>query len=128
MLSNRARGEPESSLKRSPSAQTSPALARSAMRSNSSGDTVASMRLALLIGNGTPGWLTTDASTVSSTAAASANPPVKHMPITPTPLPGARAARSAATARMKSVIGRCALIANARNSAETHSREMVLTA
>ena len=44
--------------------------------------------LAGVNGNGTDGWLSTGASTLSSTAAANAKPPVKHMPITPTPGPG----------------------------------------
>ncbi len=68
------------------------------------------------------GWLSTGALTASSTAAASAKPPVKHIPITPTPRPGVRAARSAATARRYFVIGRSASAAKARNSLATHIR------
>ena len=73
-------------------------------------------------GNGTDGWLATAASTESSTAAASAKPPVKHMPMTPTPAPGVRAFRSAATARRKTLTGRAASVAKARNSLETQRR------
>lgn len=49
--------------------------------------------------NGTDGWLSTGASTLSSTAAASAKPPEKHWPITPTPLPGVAAFQIRASAR-----------------------------
>ena len=35
--------------------------------------------------NGSDGWLSTGAATAGLIAAASANPPVKHIPMTPTP-------------------------------------------
>ena len=62
------------------------------------------------------GWLPTGARTAGSTADASAKPPLKHMPITPTPRPPARPCRSRASARTYSAIGRSALRANAANS------------
>src|ERR1700677_3954163 len=37
--------------------------------------------------DGKDGWLSTGATTLGSTAMFNANPPVRHMPITPTPLP-----------------------------------------
>jgi hypothetical protein len=54
-------------------------------RSASSRPTAARLRAPR--GAGSAGWLTTGASTDASMAMASANPPVKHMPIAPTPGP-----------------------------------------
>ena len=50
-------------------------------------------------GNGSDGWLSTGASTMSSTIIASAKPPVKHMPTTPTPGPPQRSCSAAASLR-----------------------------
>ena len=69
-----------------------------------------------LTGNGTDGWLPTGARTAGSTAEASAKPPLKHMPMTPTPRPPTSPCRCRASARTYSAIGRSALRAKAANS------------
>ena len=53
----------------------------------------------LVSGKGSDGWLRTGASTTSSTIMARANPPVKHMPTTPTPGPPQRSCSAAASLR-----------------------------
>ena len=72
--------------------------------------------------NGSDGWLSTGASISSSTAIASAKPPVKHMPTAPTPGPPACACRSRASARSQSMTGDVRLSAHVVNSRETHAR------
>ena len=75
-------------------------------------------------GNGSDGWLSTGASTMSSTIMASAKPPVKHMPTTPTPGPPQRSCSEAASLRSHTVIGLVLLSAKAENSRETHAGPM----
>ena len=58
-----------------------------------------SARRLLRSANGSDGWLSTGASTASSTIIPSANPPVKHMPTTPTPGPPQRSCSCRASAR-----------------------------
>lgn len=67
-----------------------------------------------------PGWLATGASTAGSTAMASANPPVRHMPIAPTPGPPHSRWAVAARARSQVTTG---LVRSARtaNSRLTHT-------
>ena len=69
-------------------------------------------------GNGSDGWLSTGASTTSSTIMASANPPVKHMPTTPTPGPPQRSCSAAASLRSHTVTGLVFFSAKAENSRE----------
>ena len=69
------------------------------MTFSSASESPGSRRCRGVSGNGSDGWLMTGASTLSSTAAARAKPPVKHWPMTPTPLPGVEAFRSRASAR-----------------------------
>ncbi len=68
-----------------------------------------------------PGWLSTGASIRSSTAIASANPPVKHMPTAPTPGPPHSAWALAASSRSHPTIGLVRFRANTVNSRETHT-------
>ena len=75
----------------------------------------------LEIGNGRDGWLRTGASTTSSTIMASANPPVKHIPTTPTPGPPQCACSAAASLRSHTVTGLVFFSANAENSRETQA-------
>ena len=89
---------------------------RSAMTACSRSDIPRSRFRAAPIGNGTDGWLPTDARTAGSTAAASAKPPLKHIPMTPTPGPPAVPCRRRASARTYSAIGRSAFRAKAANS------------
>jgi hypothetical protein len=121
----RSSGTARSLVNRSPSTHR-PSLVRAATASSSAAETHGSFRRLREIGIGVEGWLITGAITDGSTAVASAKPPVKHMPMTPTPRPGVRPARSAANALRKSAIGRCALVANARNSLAMHTRAKVL--
>ncbi len=73
------------------------------------------------MGKGNDGWLRTGATTVSSTIIASANPPVKHMPTTPTPGPPHRLCSSAAKARSHTVMGLVFFRASTENSREMHA-------
>ena len=57
----------------------------------------------LPIGKGSDGWLKTGARTTSSTIIASAKPPVKHIPTTPTPGPPQRSCSDAASLRSQTV-------------------------
>ena len=75
-------------------------------------------------GNGSDGWLSTGASTTSSTIMASAKPPVKHMPTTPTPGPPQRSCSAAASLRNHTVIGLVFFSAKAENSFETQAGPM----
>ena len=72
-------------------------------------------------GNGSDGWLSTGASTTSSTIMASAKPPVKHMPTTPTPGPPQRSCSAAASLRSHTVTGLVFFRAKAENSRETQA-------
>ena len=72
-------------------------------------------------GNGSEGWLSTGASTMSSTIMASAKPPVKHMPTTPTPGPPQRSCSAAASLRSHTVTGLVLFNAKAENSRETQA-------
>ena len=72
----------------------------------------------LAIGNGCEGWLSTGASTKSSTIMASAKPPVKHMPTTPTPGPPQRSCSDLASGRSQEVIGLVRFRAKQENSRE----------
>jgi len=76
-VAKRSAGDLRSSLNRRPTALTVPLVVLSMTAPSSPSDTQGSRRCAGVIGNGTAGWLSTDASTTSSTAAASAKPPVK---------------------------------------------------
>ena len=79
---------------------------------------------ALPSGNGIDGWLSTGASISSSTAIASAKPPLKHMPTAPTPGPPACAWRSRASARSHAITGDVRLSAHVANSLrDAHLRE-----
>ena len=74
-------------------------------------------------GAGSPGWLSTGASTAGSTAIASANPPVRHMPTAPTPgPPHSTCASQADSARNHETTG---LV---RSASTTNSREMQIRA
>src|SRR5690606_41374782 len=95
---------------------------RSATAASSPAETPASRRRARLVGNGSAGSLRTGAITDSSAAAARAKPPVKHMPMTPTPLPGVPAFRSRASARTEAATGLRALVPSARNPAPLHGQ------
>ena len=75
-------------------------------------------------GKGSDGWLSTGASTMSSTIMARAKPPVKHMPTTPTPGPPQRSCSAAASLRSHTVIGLVRLSAKAENSRETQAGPM----
>ena len=75
-------------------------------------------------GNGSEGWLSTGASTTSSTIMASAKPPVKHMPTTPTPGPPQRSCSAAASLRNHTVTGLVLFSAKAENSRETQAGPM----
>ena len=72
-------------------------------------------------GKGSDGWLSTGASTMSSTIMANAKPPVKHMPTTPTPGPPHRSCSAAASLRSHTVTGLVRFNAKALNSRETHA-------
>ena len=72
-------------------------------------------------GKGSDGWLSTGASTMSSTIMASAKPPVKHIPTTPTPGPPQRSCSAAASLRSQTVIGLVFFKAKAENSRETQA-------
>ena len=69
-----------------------PAVVRSLTRARSASEIPMSALNFLESGKGSEGWLSTGARTTSSTIMASANPPVKHIPTTPTP--GRRSARA----------------------------------
>ena len=75
---NRCAGAIGSPLNRSPSAHSPPSAARFSMTFISPSENPGSRLCAAVSAIGTDGWLITEASTLSSTAAASANPPVKH--------------------------------------------------
>ena len=75
-------------------------------------------------GNGSDGWLRTGARTTSSTIMASAKPPVKHMPTTPTPGPPQRSCSAAASLRNHTVTGLVFFSAKAVNSRETQAGPM----
>jgi hypothetical protein len=79
--------------------------------------------LAGVSGAGRPGWLTTGASTAESTAMVSANPPVTHIPMVPTPGPPHSRWAAAASARSQVTTG---LVRSARmaNSRLTHTRKI----
>ena len=77
------------------------------------------------IGAGRAGWLSTGASTRSSTAMARANPPVKHMPTAPTPRPPHSACARAASARSQVTTGLVRFSANMVNSRETQTLRTV---
>ena len=79
-------------------------------------------------GNGSDGWLATGARTAGSTAAASAKPPVKHMPITPDPGPPSGSCRCRASAPDVLGDGRSARRAKAANSRVMQALASVLTA
>ena len=122
---NRSPGDIESSVKRSPS-RHSPSLRMRCWIVAASGSDMPRSRLrAEPSGSGSEGWLATGARTAGSTAAASAKPPVKHMPITPTPGPPACACSERASARTYSATGRSARRANAWNSRVMHDRAKV---
>jgi hypothetical protein len=125
---NRSFGEAASSLNRSPSRHRPSVRTRSATTARSRSDIPRSRLRAFPIGNGTDGWLATGARTTGSTAAASAKPPLKHIPITPTPGPPARSCRDRASARTYSAIGRSARRANAANSRVMQAFAMVARA
>jgi len=80
-------------------------------------------------GAGSAGWLTTEASTAGSTAIASANPPVKHMPTAPTPGPPYSPCALAASARSQPTTGlvRSASMVNSR-ATQTRSADRSVTA
>ncbi len=96
---NRSLGAIGSPLKRSPSAHRPSSAARFSMTFISPSDRPGSRFCLAVKPIGTDGWLSTGASTLSSTAAASAKPPEKHCPITPTPLLPVFSLRSRASAR-----------------------------
>ncbi len=75
-------------------------------------------------GNGSEGWLRTGASMMSSTIIANANPPVKHMPMAPTPGPPQRSCSALASWRSHEVTGLVFLSANQENSRETQAGPM----
>ncbi len=79
-------------------------------------------------GNGSDGWLSTGASTMSSTIIASAKPPVKHMPMTPMPGPPQRSCSARASWRSHDVTGLVFFRANQENSRETQAGAMERTA
>ena len=113
---NRSPGDIPSSVKRNPSRHSPSLRTRSAIAVASRSDMPRSLRRPAPRGSGSEGWLATGARTAGSTAAASANPPVKHMPITPTPGPPARPCSDRASARTYSATGRSAPRAKAANS------------
>ena len=79
-------------------------------------------------GNGSEGWLSTGARTMSSTIIARAKPPVKHIPTTPTPGPPQRSCSAAANLRSHTVTGLVLLSAKAENSRETQAGPMEVSA
>src|SRR5665811_1289220 len=84
--SNRSGGLCRSPVKRNPKTHV-PAATRSWTTLRSASEIPRPFLWLLPIGNGRDGWLSTGATTTSSTIMASANPPVKHIPTTPTPGP-----------------------------------------
>ncbi len=72
-------------------------------------------------GNGSDGWLRTGANTMSSTIIARAKPPVKHIPMTPTPGPPLRSCSALASLRSHTVTGLVFFSANQANSRETQA-------
>jgi hypothetical protein len=85
-VSNRSGGQPRSLVNRSPSTRRL-SFARSVIVARSSASRPGAARPRSPIGAGMAGWLMTDATTDGSSAVASAKPPVKHIPTTPTPGP-----------------------------------------
>ena len=85
-VSNRSPGQPRSLVNRSPSTRR-PSFARAVIVQRSSASRPRAARPRRPIGAGMAGWLMTDATTDGSSAVASAKPPVKHIPTTPTPGP-----------------------------------------
>ncbi len=80
------------------------------------------------MGNGSDGWLSTGATTASSTIMARANPPVRHMPTAPTPGPPQRSCSWRASARSQTVTGDVRPVAQVENSRETQAQAMTLVA
>ena len=70
---------------------------------------------------GNDGWLSTGAITDGSTNIAKPNPPVRHIPTTPTPGPPHRTCSDAARPRSQPVTRLSAPTANSVNSLETHA-------
>ena len=76
-------------------------------------------------GNGSDGCDSTGASTGASASIASANPPVKHMPTTPTPGPPHWWWTCRARARSHSMTGDVLPVASTWNSRDTHAGPML---
>ena len=111
-------------MNRKPSTQTPSSAQRSFTRSRSASLMPRSDLRFLPIPKGSDGWDSTGASTVSSTIMARANPPVKHMPTTPTPGPPHTSCSWRASARNHTVTGDVRRSAIVTNSRETHPNEL----
>ena len=122
-VAKRASKQNGSLEKRNPKRQV-PSAARSLTRARSASEMPTSALNFFDNGNGSDGWLSTGASTMSSTIMARAKPPVKHMPTTPTPGPPQRSCSAAANLRSQTVIGLVFLRAKAENSRETQAGAM----
>ena len=116
-VANRSPGTRASPVKRSPS--TGQPLA--ATVASSSALSPADAFRAPPRPNGRLGWLSTGATTVSSSSLASPKPPVKHMPTNPMPGPPWRPWRSRARARSQAVAGEESRVARTWNSRLTHA-------
>ncbi|SHZ99804.1 Uncharacterised protein [Mycobacteroides abscessus subsp. abscessus] len=81
-------------------------------------------RAFLLRPNGSEGCDSTGASSLSSAAMASAYPPVKHMPMAPTPGPPLRSCSFCASARSQLITGEVFPVASTVNSRLTHPRNI----
>ena len=76
--------------------------------------------LALACATGSDGWLSTGATSLSSTIIASAKPPVKHIPTAPTPGPPHCSCTSRASARSQTMAGDVRPVAQVVELHETH--------
>ncbi len=123
--SKRSGGQAGSPVKRKPSTQA-PAATRSFTRARSASEMPRSALRRRETGPGSDGWLRTGATTTSSTIMARANPPVRHMPTTPTPGPPHRSCSAAASLRSQTVTGLVLCRANRVNSREMQTEPRVL--